>query len=61
MDKWIYDILLNDKCVMNSGDDIFSTEDEAKADAGYLIKDYLVDEYGADPSAFEVCTYCAII
>ena len=61
MDKWIYEILLNDKVVFNSGDEIFKSEEKAKADAEYCINDYLVDEYGIEPSAFEVCTYCAIL
>ena len=61
MDKWIYEILLNDKVVFNSGDDIFESETDAMYDAEYCINDYLVDEYDLEPSAFEVCTYCAIL
>jgi len=61
MNKWIYEILLNGKPVLDSGDDIFKTEEEAIADAKYCIDDYLVDEYGIEPSSFEVNTYCAIL
>lgn len=61
MNKWIYEILLNGKPVLDSGDDIFKTEEEANEDAEYCIKDYLADEYKEDPSEFEVCLYCAVI
>ena len=56
---YIYDILLNDFCVGNSGDGIFDTEEEARADADdYII--YLADEHKVKPKDFKVVIYESI-
>lgn len=58
MDKWIYDIYLPGfGTVGNSGDEIFDTEEEARADADDFIISYLADEYKSLPREFDVYLY----
>lgn len=57
---YIYDILLNDFCVGDSGDEIFDTKEEAKADADDYIISYLADEHKVKPKDFKVVIYESI-
>ena len=58
MDEFIYDIYLDGfGTVGNSGDEIFDTEDEARADAHDYIISYLADEYKCTPKDFEIYIY----
>ena len=54
---FIYDVLLNDELVGDSGDEIFDTKAEAQADADDLIISALEDEYKKPYSAFEIVFY----
>ena len=56
---YIYDIELNNKIVGDSGDELFDTEDEARADADDFIS-YLADEHKVEPKDFEVVIYESI-
>lgn len=56
---YIYDIELNNKTVGDSGDEIFDTEEEARADADDFIS-YLADEHKVKPKDFEVVIYESI-
>ena len=55
--KYIYDIYLDDALVGDSGDEIFDTEEEAKADADDYIISTLEDEHEKGYKDFEVVIY----
>lgn len=58
---YIYDIFLNDmpdgNLVADSGDEIFDTEAEARADAHDYIISILEDEYNRPPKDFDIVIY----
>lgn len=54
---YIYDIYLDDECVWNYGEEVFDTEEDAKADAKDLINDYLKDEYNRPAEDFEIAIF----
>ena len=56
---FIYDIFLKgtESLIADSGDEMFETEEEARADAHDLMISYLADEYGLKPKDFEVVIY----
>lgn len=58
--KYIYEIYLNDgedgSLIGDSGEEIFDSESEARADAEEYIQDLLID-YGCHRSDLELCIY----
>ena len=56
-EKYIYDIILNEVMVGDSGDEIFDTKAEALADAHDYIISYLADEYKKQVNEFEIQIY----
>lgn len=54
---YIYDIFLDDFLVGDSGDEIFDTEEEARADADDYIISLLEDEHERNYKDFEIVIY----
>ncbi len=57
--KFLYDIMLDGKCIVNSGDFDFDTRAEAQADADDYITNELSKEYNRKVGDFEVSVYRA--
>lgn len=57
MKRWLYDIDLNSKTIVNQSNKTFATREEAKKDAEKIIAMKLVNEYAAEPDDFEIIVY----
>lgn len=58
--KYLYDIVLDEQVVGNSGDMDFDTEAEAKVDANDFISGELSKEYNRNINDFKILPYKAI-
>lgn len=56
-EKYLYDIVLDEKCIVNSGDLDFYTKEEAQEDADDYIISELSNEYKRKVSDFKVLIY----
>ena len=54
--KYIYDICLNGRLIGDSGDEIFDTKEEARADARDYAED-LASDYDCSVSDLEICVF----
>jgi len=54
--KYIYDICLHGELVGDSGDEIFDTKEEARADARDYAED-LATDYDCSVSDLEICVF----
>lgn len=58
---WLYDIILDNKVIVNSGDLEFDSREEARADADDYIISELEKEYNRKPKDFNVICYQSFI
>lgn len=61
IDKFLYDVKLDEQIVGDSGDMEFDTEEEARADANKFIRDELSKEYNRKIIDFKILLYKAFI
>lgn len=55
--KYLYDIILDGNCIVNSGDLDFHTKKQAKEDAKTYIIEELSKEYEREVDDFEIWVY----
>lgn len=59
MNKWLYDIIKDNKCIGYSGDETFNTKEQAIRDAKEYIDQELTTKYGGTNNDYEITCYQA--